>query len=33
MGLAVDSPIPQDVLEGIVSRAGLRDARLITVET
>ncbi|HYP24852.1 MAG TPA: NAD(P)-dependent oxidoreductase, partial [Actinomycetota bacterium] len=33
MGLAVDSPIPQDVLEGIVSKAGLRDARLITVET
>ena len=32
MGLAVDSPIPQDVLEGIVSKAGLRDARLITVE-
>jgi D-3-phosphoglycerate dehydrogenase len=32
MGLAVDSPIPQDVLEGIVSKAGLRDARLITVD-
>ena len=33
MGLAVDSPIPQDVLEGIVAKAGLRDARLITVES
>jgi D-3-phosphoglycerate dehydrogenase len=33
MGLAVDSPIPQDVIEGIVAQAGLRDARLITVDT
>ncbi len=31
MGLAVDSTIPQDVLQGIVDRAGLRDARLITL--
>jgi D-3-phosphoglycerate dehydrogenase len=32
MGLALDSPIPQDVLEGIVDRANLRDARVIVLE-
>ncbi|MGH2730324.1 MAG: NAD(P)-dependent oxidoreductase, partial [Actinomycetota bacterium] len=32
MGLAVDSPIPEDVLNTIVERAHLRDARLIVLE-
>ena len=31
MGLAVDSPIPDDVLEKITEQASLRDARLIVV--
>lgn len=31
MGLAVDSPIPQDVLEGIASKARLIDAKLVVV--
>jgi D-3-phosphoglycerate dehydrogenase len=31
MGLAVDSPIPQDVLDRIVEGAGLHEARLIVV--
>ena len=31
MGLAVDSPIPQDVLASIAQRAGLHDARSIVV--
>ena len=32
MGMAVDSPIPQDVLERIVTRVDMRDARLIVLE-
>jgi hypothetical protein len=32
MGLAVDSPIPQDVLEAIVARAEMRAARTIVME-
>ena len=32
MGLAVDSPIPDDVLADISARASLNDARLIVVE-
>jgi D-3-phosphoglycerate dehydrogenase len=32
MGLAVDSPIEQDVLQSIVEAAQLRDAKLIVVE-
>lgn len=32
MGLAVDSPIPDDVLADIKARASLNDARLIVVE-
>ena len=31
MGLSVDSPIPQEVLDRIVARAGLTDARLIAL--
>jgi hypothetical protein len=31
MGLAVDSPIPQEVLDRITSTAKLRDARLIVL--
>jgi len=33
MGLAVDSPIPEDVLEHIQERARLRDAKLIVIES
>jgi hypothetical protein len=33
MGLAVDSPITQDVLEGIVQKAKLKDARLIVLQS
>lgn len=33
MGLAVDSPIPQDVLEGIVKKARLKDAKLIVLQS
>ena len=32
MGLAVDSPIPQDILDEIVTRAKLRNARLIVLD-
>jgi D-3-phosphoglycerate dehydrogenase / 2-oxoglutarate reductase len=32
MGLAVDSPIPQDILDEIVGRAKLRNARLIVLD-
>lgn len=32
MGLAVDSPIPEDILDEIVERAELRGARLIVVD-
>jgi D-3-phosphoglycerate dehydrogenase len=32
MGLAVDSPIPQDILDEIVGRAALRNARLIVLD-
>jgi D-3-phosphoglycerate dehydrogenase len=32
MGLAVDSPIPQDILDEIVGRAELRNARLIVLD-
>lgn len=32
MGMAVDSPIPAEVLTSIISRAKLRDARLIALE-
>lgn len=32
MGLAVDSPIPEDILDEIVRRAELRNARLIVVD-
>jgi len=31
MGLAVDSPIPEDILKDIVKRAQLREARLIVL--
>ncbi|CAN5720504.1 phosphoglycerate dehydrogenase [soil metagenome] len=31
MGMAVDSPIPQDVLDAIVARARMRDARTIVL--
>jgi D-3-phosphoglycerate dehydrogenase / 2-oxoglutarate reductase len=33
MGLAVDSPIPDDILAAIAHRAKVRDARLIELET
>jgi D-3-phosphoglycerate dehydrogenase len=32
MGLALDSPMPQDVLEGIKAKANLRDAKLIVLQ-
>jgi D-3-phosphoglycerate dehydrogenase len=32
MGLAVDSPIPQEVLDEIVREAGVRDARTMVTE-
>lgn len=32
MGMAVDSAIPDDVLDRIVGQAGMRDARLIVIE-
>jgi D-3-phosphoglycerate dehydrogenase len=32
MGMTVDSPIPQEVLDSIVGRARMRDARLIVLE-
>ena len=32
MAMAVDSPIPQDVLDEIVSQTSMRDARLIVLE-
>jgi hypothetical protein len=32
MALAVDSPIPEDVLEEIRKQAQLRDAKLIVLE-
>jgi D-3-phosphoglycerate dehydrogenase / 2-oxoglutarate reductase len=32
MGLAVDSPIPDDILSDIARRARVRDARLIVLE-
>lgn len=32
MGMAVDSPIPQDVLDAIVGKARMRDARTIILE-
>jgi D-3-phosphoglycerate dehydrogenase len=31
MGLAVDGPIPEDVLQRIVAKAELRDARLVVM--
>jgi hypothetical protein len=31
MGLAVDGPIPEDVLQRIVREADLRDARLVVM--
>lgn len=31
MGMAVDGPIPQDVLDGIVAQASMRDARMIVL--
>ncbi|MEA2461104.1 MAG: D-3-phosphoglycerate dehydrogenase / 2-oxoglutarate reductase [Actinomycetota bacterium] len=33
MGLAVDSPIPQDVLQGIADKARLKDAKLIVLQS
>jgi hypothetical protein len=32
MGMAVDSPIPPEVLTSIISGAELRDARLIVLD-
>ncbi|MDQ3954897.1 MAG: phosphoglycerate dehydrogenase [Actinomycetota bacterium] len=33
MGLAVDSPIPEQVLQGIVEKVQMRDAKLIVMES
>jgi hypothetical protein len=32
MGMAVDSPIPQEILDRIVERVNMSDARLIVLE-
>jgi D-3-phosphoglycerate dehydrogenase len=32
MGVAVDSAIPEDVLDGIAKKVALRDARLIVLD-
>jgi D-3-phosphoglycerate dehydrogenase len=32
MGLALDSPMPQDVLDGIKAKANLKDAKLIVLQ-
>jgi D-3-phosphoglycerate dehydrogenase len=32
MGMTIDSPIPEDVLERIVKSADMRDARLIALD-